>query len=142
MKAAWHNSLTTMNDLHEPMKEYPDDSTLSGKKSYSTALRTSAIGCISSFVLALLAIATLFFEKGDTSGPAFLIFGILAIGALIVFSAIAVFTSLVGITHGVITLTESKNLKKEVTDTIAKNIGLVLGIIVVMAIVFRLLTNW
>ncbi len=131
-----------MNSSPEPIKNPLDDLTRSGIKFYSIALRMSAVGCISAFVLALLAILTLFFERGDTSGPGFFIFGILAICVLVVSGAVAIFMSLVGIAHGITTLTENRKLTEEVTNAITKNIGLILGVIVVIAIVFKLLKNW
>ncbi len=140
---ALHNSTSkTMNSSPEPIKEPPDSLTKSGIKFYSIALRTSTIGCISSFILILLAISTLFFEKGDTFGPGFLIFGILAIVVLVVSGGIAIFTGLVGIANGIITLNEDKNYTEELKNGITNNVTLILGVILVLFFVYRFLKGF
>ena len=129
-----------MNSAPESMKEPPDNLTRSGMKSFSIALRTSIIGCISSIILVLLGILTIFFEKGDTT-PGFNLSVILAIVVLIVCGAIALFTSLVGVGHGIFTLTEDKQLTKEVISALTKNISLSLGVLLGLLFVYKFLRS-
>jgi hypothetical protein len=134
--------IKTMNNSPEPIQNTQEDLSKTGIKAYSSAIRTSAIGCISALILALLAVLTLFVEGGDSAGPGFFIFGFLSVGVLVISGAIAIFTSLVGIANGMITFTKNKNLPEDITSAVTKNVGLILGIIVVMVILFKLLKNW
>jgi hypothetical protein len=131
-----------MNNSPESIQNTQEDLGRTGIKAYSTAVRISAIGCIGALLLALLAVLTLSVEGGDSAGPGFFIFGILSVGVLVISGAIAIFTSLVGIANGMVTFTKNKNLTEDVTNAITKNVGLILGIIVVMVILFKLLKNW
>ena len=131
-----------MNDSPQLTKNIQQGMSKTGSKAYSIALRTGAIGCISSLILALLAVLTLFIEGGDSAGPGFFIFGILALSVLTVSGAVAILISLVGIINGAATLIQTKNLKEENANNITKNFGLILLILFMMAMVFKLLRNW
>src|SRR5689334_11415403 len=107
-----------MNNSPEPIQNTQEDLRKTGIKAYSSAIRTSAIGCISALILALLAVLTLFVEGGDSAGPGFFIFGFLSVGVLVISGAIAIFTSLVGIANGMITFTKNKNLPEDITSAV------------------------
>ena len=131
-----------MNNSPEPTQNTQEDLSKVATKAYSIAVHTSAIGCISSLILALLAVLTLFIEGGDSAGPGFFVFGILSVSVLIISGAIAIFISLTGVVNGAAILIQNKNLTEEAINGIAKNFGLILGIIFVMVILFKLLKNW
>lgn len=123
------------------MKEPPDNLTKSGMKFYSIALRTSKIGCISSVLLVLLGIVTIFFEKGDTT-PSFNLLVILAMVVLVICGVVATFTILVGIGNGIITSIEDRNYSEETKTAITYNIGLLLGVTLVLLFVYRFLRSF
>jgi len=129
-----------MENPPEPTENTRGELSKAGAKAYTTAFRTIVIGGIVSFLFVLLAILTLFTEGGDSAGLGFFIFAFLALSVFTVCSFISLAISLIGIIKGTTALSQNKNSKEEITDGITKNIGLILGIILLALIAYKLLT--
>jgi Na+/melibiose symporter-like transporter len=135
-----------MDNSPESTKNSQVDFNKSGIKAYSAAVRTGIIGGVGSFLLALLAVLTVSAEGGDSAGLGFFIFGFLAIAVLIISGFIAILLSLVGIINGTAALNQKNNSKEETIKQesiigITKNVGLILGIILILLIVFKILKS-
>jgi hypothetical protein len=129
-----------MDNLPEKLNSTNEDVSNIGTKSYKTALRVLIIGGIISFSLLILAILTLFTEGGDSAGPGVFIFGFLALAVFATSCFISLIISVIGLIKGTVSLSQNKNLNNEVGDGLAKNITLILGIILVVFIAYKLLT--
>ena len=130
-----------MNNKPQSTNDPPDSLTKTGMKSYSLALLVSKIGCIGPVILILLGVSTAYLEKGDTS-PTFDLLIILAIMFFIICAAIVLFTSLVGITHGILTFIEDKDNSEEIKNALTNNITVFLGVILVLLFAYRFLRNF
>ena len=128
-----------MSNLSEPSSSEQNNFSKAGQKNYSAAIRTAIIGGIISFLFALLAIATLFTENSDSAGPGFFIFGFIAIAIFVLSGFIVIIISLAGVINHATTLNQNKDLREESVNGITKSIGLILGIVLALLIVFKLL---
>jgi len=128
-----------MENLITPTEEIRDNLNKAGIESFKNALRTFVIGSIVSFLFVLLAISTFIFGTGDSAGPGFFIFILIAIAVFAITCVISLVKSAIGLMKSMTISAQDHDSKNDIKDSITKNITLILGILLALLLVYKLL---